>query len=125
MESQEANNIQIMTIQTLGRVTECIARLSHTVRSLSLMESLLQIPSACGDDSAQIQHLFEGIDHSVKHMELLTLSVEQKFKRVGNIIHGFSKTQPRDCKSDKISEDGSCLATYSIDVPSHEDTLKV
>ena len=88
---QEPSSIHDRTIHTLGRVTECIARLSQTVRALSLMEPLLQNTSPAlkngdgGECVTQVEQLFEGIEHSVKHMELLALSVEQKFQRIERI----------------------------------------
>ena len=114
---QGSSSIQAMTIQTLGRITECIARLSQTVRALSLMDPLLHNPTTslknCDGVECviQMEQLFDGINHSVKHMELLALSVEQKFQRIQGVVDEFSNG------NDRLTSTGSSRKTSSCSSP--------
>ena len=116
--SQKAESIQGITIQTVGRITECIGRLSQTLALMKpLIHSPIPFPKHCGETyhKTQLQQLFEGIEHSVKHMELLTLSVEQKFHHFGNIVRCFSEPETKGCEEKKRSEEStSCTKMRTI-----------
>ena len=104
------SSVQMKTIQTLGRITECISRLSRTVGAMSHMEMLLYHPTPslkncdgreCGD---LVEQLFDGIQHSVNHMELLALSVEQRFEHVERLMGHLDKSiESSACSSPRVS----------------------